>query len=140
MYKKNDDLFADITETQTIFVDMENGIFYVLPVFANIVFQLLISGKSIENIKKDFSAIPSIPSDYEQRIDYVFNALKEFHIIVEGQSGDTSMLQELNKHVITHLQESDFVYKITPSNDVQELLLDDPIHDVSLEGWQPFAK
>ncbi len=140
MYKKNDDLFADITETQTIFVDMENGIFYLLPVFANVVFQLLVSGKSIEDIKKDFGKIPNIPADYEQRIDYVFNALKEFNIIVEGQSVDDTMLKELNKYVITHLQENDFVYKITPSNDVQELLLDDPIHDVSLEGWQPFVK
>ena len=42
--------------------------------------------------------------------------------------------------MIQELQESDFAYRIEPSADVAQLLLDDPIHDVSLEGWTPVAK
>jgi hypothetical protein len=37
------------------------------------------------------------------------------------------------------MQEDGFKYIIEPSNEVQKLLLDDPIHDVSLDGWTPFA-
>lgn len=141
MYKKNDDLFADITETQTILIDMENGVFYLLSVFTNLVFKFLISGKDISEIKEIFGKLPGIPNDYEKRIDEVVKQLLELNLIVECDTIDNSMVApDFTPIVIQGMQEEDFAYIIEPSDDLQNLLLDDPIHDVSIDGWTPIEK
>lgn len=139
MYKKNDDLFADISDTQTIFVDMQNGICYLIPSFANAVFLLLLGGVNLDDIKTIFSKVPEVPSDYAKRVDDVFAKLNEYHLIVPGHS-DEAGRTSLSDTMIECLHTSDFVYNIKPSNDVYDLLMDDPIHDVSLDGWNPFEK
>ena len=55
MYNKNMDFFSDITETNTIYIDMEHGLFYLIPPFANLVFRYLLRGKTIEEIKQILS-------------------------------------------------------------------------------------
>lgn len=141
MYKKNDDLFADITETQTILIDMENGVFYLLSVFTNLVFKLLIAGKDVPTIKEMFSKLPDIPKDYEERIDHVVNQLIKLNLIIESNDIDKSAVApEFTPIVIQGMQEEDFAYDIEPSTDLQNLLLDDPIHDVSIDGWTPIEK
>lgn len=140
MYKKNPDFFSDITGSQVIFIDMEQGVFYLLPLFASLVFKFLIKGYDIKQIKETFSKIPEIPDDYESRIDSVLETLLEFKLIVESDTPDTIEDVLLNDLTYQDLQEEDFAFDITPSTDVQKLLLDDPIHDVSLDGWTPIEK
>ncbi len=140
MYKRNPDLFADITGSQVIFIDMEAGMFYLLPLFASLVLRFLLNGKELAEIKDIFSKIPEIPDDFEQRIDEVFDSLLEYKLIIESKEPDNIATVELNDLTYQDLQEEDFGYEITPSNDVQKLLLDDPIHDVSLDGWTPVVK
>ena len=137
MYKRNPDFFADITGSQVIFIDMEAGMFYLLPLFASLVLRFLLNGKELSEIKDIFSKIPEIPADYKQRIDEVFDALKQYKLIVESKEPDNIDTVILNDLTYQDLQEEEFGYEITPSNDVQKLLLDDPIHDVSLDGWTP---
>ena len=72
-YKKNDDFFSDITGALTIFIDMEQGFFYLLPLFASLVCRFLLNGKTLDEIKEIFSTFPEIPDDYETRI----NAIKD---------------------------------------------------------------
>ena len=140
MFKKNDDFFADIADTQTIFIDTENGIFYLLPILANLVFKFLTSGKTLPEIFDIFAKIDGIPSDYQARIQNVFDNLTKYKLIVECNDCDCESEPELTGDIIQGLQESNFANKIEPSNDVQQLLLDDPIHDVSLDGWTPIAQ
>ncbi len=140
MYKKNPDFFSDITGSQVIFIDMEQGVFYLLPLFASLVFKFLIKGYDIKQIKETFSKVPEIPDDYESRIDSVLETLLEFKLIVESDTPDTIEDVLLNDLTYQDLQEEDFAFDITPSTDVQKLLLDDPIHDVSLDGWTPIEK
>ena len=137
MYKRNPDFFADITGSQVIFIDMEAGMFYLLPLFASLVLRFLLNGKELSEIKDIFSKIPEIPADYKQRIDEVFDALKQYKLIIESKEADNIAAVVLNDLTYQDLQEEEFGYEITPSNDVQKLLLDDPIHDVSLDGWTP---
>lgn len=140
MYKKNPDFFCDITGSQVIFIDMEQGVFYLLPLFASLVLKFLIKGFDLSQIKEIFSKIPEIPSDYESRIDSVLENLLKFNLIVESETPDTIEDIVLNELTYQDLQEEDFTFDITPSTDVQKLLLDDPIHDVSLDGWTPIEK
>ena len=140
MYKRNPDFFSDITGSQVIFIDMDQGLFYLLPLFASMVFRMLLNGKTLSEIKDIFANIPEIPKDYEQRIDDVFNNLIKYKLIIESDNSDNIEPVILNDLAYQDLQEEDFAYQITPSNDVQKLLLDDPIHDVSLDGWTPIAK
>ena len=140
MYKKIPDFFSCIAGSQVIFIDMEQGVFYLLPLFASLVFKFLIKGYDIKQIKETFSKIPEIPDDYESRIDSVLETLLEFKLIVESDTPDTIEDVLLNDLTYQDLQEEDFAFDITPSTDVQKLLLDDPIHDVSLDGWTPIEK
>ena len=140
MYKRNPDFFSDITGSQVIFIDMEQGVFYLMPLFASLVFKLLIKGNDIQTIKDIFSKIPEIPDDYEERIDSVFKDLQKFNLIVQSDIPDDIQDVVLTDLTYQDLQEEDFAYDITPSTDVQKLLLDDPIHDVSLDGWTPVEK
>ena len=140
MYKKNPDFFADITGSQVIFIDMDQGLFYLLPLFASLVFRFLLNGKTLSEIKDIFSKFPEIPNDYEKRIDDVFNNLIQYKLILESDEPDNIDNVILNDLTYQDLQEEEFSYEIKPSNDVQKLLLDDPIHDVSLDGWTPTAK
>ena len=137
MYKRNPDFFVDITGSQVIFIDMEAGMFYLLPLFASLVLRFLLNGKELSEIKDIFSKIPEIPADYKQRIDEVFDALIQYKLIIESKEADNIAAVVLNDLTYQDLQEEEFGYEITPSNDVQKLLLDDPIHDVSLDGWTP---
>lgn len=140
MFKHNDKMFADITDTQTIFIDMESGVFYILPLFANLVFRLLLNRKTIEEITDILSKLPEAPADTVQRIQNVYDNLIKYQLILESDTPDTVPEIQLTDILIQDLQESNFAYKIEPSTDVQQLLLDDPIHDVSLDGWTPFAQ
>lgn len=140
MFKRNDDFFSDIIDTQTLFIDMENGLFYLLPLFANLVFKYIINGKTIDEIAEVMSTIPEIPSDYIERIKHVYEKLIEYKLIVDSDVPDTIPEPELTDLIIQELQESDFAYVVEPSADVAKLLLDDPIHDVSLDGWTPVVK
>ena len=140
MFKRNDDFFSDIIDTQTIFIDMENGLFYLLPLFANLVFKYIINGKTIDEIAEVMATIPEIPSDYIERIKHVYEKLIEYKLIVDSDVPDKIPEPELTDLIIQELQESDFAYVVEPSADVAKLLLDDPIHDVSLDGWTPVVK
>lgn len=140
MFKSNDSFFADITDTQSIFIDVEQGIFYILPTFANFVFRMLISGKNIEEIKQISGTIDQIPSDYANRIDTIFKNLTKYNLIVPSETEASSQSFNMYDELIQELQEDNFSYEITPSTDVQKLLMDDPIHDVSLNGWSPVVK
>lgn len=140
MYKRNSDFFADITGSQVIFIDMDQGLFYLLPLFASLVLRLLLNGKTLSDIKGIFAEIPEIPADYEKRIDDVFNNLIKYKLIIESDTPDDIAEPLLNYLTHQDLQEEEFNYEIKPSTDVQKLLLDDPIHDVSLDGWTPTAK
>ena len=140
MYKRNPDFFADLTESQTIFIDMDAGVFYLLPLFASLVFRMLINGASLKDIQNTLSKIPEIPSDYTKRIDEVISELLRHKLIIESDTPETLPEININEIIIHELQESDFNYAIEPSTDLQKLLLDDPIHDVSLDGWTPVVK
>jgi hypothetical protein len=140
MFKHNNEMFADITDFQTIFIDMESGVFYILPLFANLVFKMILNGKNIEEIAAAFKDIPEIPDDYVTRIQNVYDNLIKYKLILPSDTVESLPEPQLTELVLQDLQETDFAYNIEPSTDVQQLLLDDPIHDVSLDGWTPFAK
>lgn len=140
MYKINDDFFYDATDIQTVFVDIENGIFYLLPVFANLILNMLLTGKNVDDINDTFSTIEHIPTDYKSRISSVIKKLTEYKLIIPSDVMSDTQPMIITDNIVQELQESDFAFEITPSDDVQALLLDDPIHDVSLDGWNPITK
>ena len=140
MYKINEDFFYDATDLQTVFVDVEHGIFYLLPVFANLVLNMLLIGKNTGDINDAFSKIDNIPLDYKSRIADIIKKLLKYELIVQCDETQKIDPMFITSNIIQELQESDFAYEIKPSDDVQSLLLDDPIHDVSLDGWNPIAK
>ncbi|MCQ2574759.1 MAG: hypothetical protein MJ156_01475 [Alphaproteobacteria bacterium] len=111
-----------------------------MPTFANFVFRMLISGKNIEEIKQISGTIDQIPSDYANRIDTIFKNLTKYNLIVPSETEASSQSFNMYDELIQELQEDNFSYEITPSTDVQKLLMDDPIHDVSLNGWSPVVK
>ncbi len=137
MYIRNPEFFCDTNDNKTIFIDLENGVFYILPIFANLVFRALVSGKTMDETLQILQDIEQMPSDVATRADKVLNQLLEYRLIVDSDLVDIVPMPEITENLIMDIQDEEFEYEITVSSDIQKMLMDDPIHDVSLDGWSP---
>lgn len=137
MYTKNDKLFCDMSDARTIFVDLDQGLFYAFTIFSNMVFRFLISGKTLDETFSAIQNIPGMPSDINDRIQTAFDKLIEYNLIVESDAPAIVPMIEITETLIQDIRDEDFDPTIQCSTDVQKLLMDDPIHDVSAEGWSP---
>ena len=137
MYIRNPEFFCDTNDNKTIFIDLDNGVFYILPIFANLVFRALISGKTMDETIEMLRAIEQMPVDVAARAEKVLGQMLEYRLVCESDVSDNIPMPEITENLIMDIQDEDFEYEITMSSDIQKMLMDDPIHDVSLDGWSP---
>lgn len=137
MYTKNDKLFCDMSDARTIFVDLDQGLFYAFTIFANLVFRFLISGKTLDETIEAIQNIPGMPANIAEATKTAFNKLIEYNLIVESDTPDIVPMLPITETLVYDMRDEDFDPTIQCSTDVQKLLMDDPIHDVSAEGWSP---
>lgn len=137
MYIKNDNFFCDMSDLRTIFVDLDQGVFYALTVFANLVFRFLISGKTLDETIETIQNIPGVPENIADSVKITFNDLIKYNLIIESDDPVTIPMININENLIQDIIDEGFDPIIQTSADLQKLLMDDPIHDVSVEGWAP---
>lgn len=137
MYTKNDELFCDMSDLRTIFVDLEQGVFYALTVFANLIFRFLISGKTLDETIETIQKIPGVPENIADSIKITFNDLIKYNLILKSDTPAIIPMIDVNDNLIQDIIDEGFDPVIQVSADLQKLLMDDPIHDVSAEGWAP---
>jgi hypothetical protein len=132
MYTINKDkVFCDINNDLAIIINSDTGIYYSLNVFGTKVFQNIIAGVSTNDIGKDLKKLSNCPADIEDKLKKFTDTLIEKEIIIEGKSdGDKVVITEQDAI------EQNFGFGFEEYADMQEMLLIDPIHDVSDEGWK----
>ncbi|MBE6459914.1 MAG: hypothetical protein E7009_02935 [Alphaproteobacteria bacterium] len=126
-----------MSDARTIFVDLDQGLFYAFTIFSNLVFRFLISGKTLDETIIAIQDIPGMPTDIINRIKTAFDKLIEYNLIVESDTPEIVPMLKITETLVHDMRDEDFDPTIQCSTDVQKLLMDDPIHDVSAEGWTP---
>lgn len=133
-YKLNESkMFADIADNLAIVINSETGIYYGMNSFGSVIFDALIKGVSVENIKQSLKAMPEAPADIETKFDTFLTALIEDEVVVEAP--ENNMLVPIDLQIA---KTDAFVMDFQSYTDAQEMLLADPIHEVKEEtGWTP---
>ena len=134
-YKLNEPkMLADITEGTAIVINSVTGIYYGMNYFGTAIYENLLSGSTVDDIKEAVSALPGVPEDVEGKISSFIDKLISFEILVpvDGPSTRAAVIDPV-------IAEADsFTPACKDYKDIQELLFADPIHEVDAdEGWRP---
>lgn len=126
-------MFADITDGIAIIINSETGIYYGMNTFATNVYENIVAGVSIENIKAEIEKLSDLPADFEDNFKMFIDAMVEKEVLVEADENNAQANIDENL-----AKEDNYVLELKEYNDAQELLLADPIHEVKEEtGWTP---
>ena len=133
-YQLNEEkMFADITDGIAIIINSETGIYYGMNTFATNVYENIVAGVSIENIKAEIEKLSDLPADFEDNFKMFIDAMVEKEILVEAE--DNNAQANIDENLA---KEDNYVLELKEYNDAQEVLLADPIHEVKEEtGWTP---
>lgn len=140
MYKQNEELFTDNVNDQIVFLDIKQGKFYLLPKFVEFIYKCIISGASVDDIKNMLIQFSKCDKTVLNKVDVAFNELIQLNILQETDNFTKTALPILDDDLFMDFQDENFDSIITVSTDIQKLLLDDPVHDVSTDGWDPIKK
>lgn len=126
-------MFADITDGIAIIINSETGIYYGMNTFATNVYENIIAGANIENIKAEIDKISNLPIDFDNNFKMFIDAMIEKEILIKTNDNNTQASIDENL-----AKEDNYILELKEYNDAQELLLADPIHEVKEEtGWTP---
>ena len=133
-YRLNEEkMFADITDGIAIIINSETGIYYGMNTFATNVYENLVAGVSIEDIKAEIEKLSDLPADFEDNFKMFIDAMVEKEVLVKADENNAQANIDENL-----AKEDNYVLELKEYNDAQELLLADPIHEVKEEtGWTP---
>lgn len=127
-------MFTDITDGIAIIINSETGIYYGLNAFATNVYENIVRGASIEDIKEELKNINPENKTLLDNFEAFIKAMAEKEILILS-SEDKNETAQIDKN---SAKEDNFILELKEYNDAQELLLADPIHEVKDEtGWTP---
>ena len=127
-------MFTDITDGIAIIINSETGIYYGLNAFATNVYENIVRGVSIEDIKEELKNINPDNNAILDNFEAFIKAMAEKEILILS-SEDKNETAQIDKN---SAKEDNFILELKEYNDAQELLLADPIHEVKDEtGWTP---
>ena len=132
MYKLNSDsMYYDYADGLAILINHQTGTYYATNSLASEVLDRLLAGKSIGKIAEAVKKLPGCPGDIDDKLNEFVNLLKGKQIILDDETksgGDEPM----NKSVLS----DGFALEIEEFDEIQDLILADPIHDVDpTQGW-----
>lgn len=133
-YRLNEEkMFADVTDGIAIIINSETGIYYGMNTFATNVYENIVAGASIEDIKAEIKKLSDLPPDFEDNFKIFIDVMLEKEILVKTFDSDAQA--NIDKNLA---KEDNYILELKEYNDAQELLLADPIHEVKEEtGWTP---
>lgn len=126
-------MYADIAEGTAIIIDSTTGIYFGLNGFATSVYENLVAGASVEEIKAAAKQLTGAPAGIDADIDAFIEDLLAKEIIEPAAESSAAVALSADA-----AEADGFVLDCTAFEDAQELLLADPIHEVKEdEGWSP---
>lgn len=132
MYRLNDTkMFYDMAEGQAIIINFTTGIYYGTSSLGSAVLDALLAGAEETDVLTAVQSLPGCPADMEEQLKAFTAKLLELEILVRSEAGAGCPVT-----LDTAALEDGFVLSVDEFNEVQDLLLADPIHDVDVEaGW-----
>lgn len=120
-------------DNETIIINLETGVYYSLNPTATLVWKGLIAGISIHAIAAElqirYPETPDVAAAVQKFINFI--AMEQ---LIEGSVAGASDVEKFKGEVA-----ADTRAFVTPTiekyEDMQEMLLADPIHEVEQDGW-----
>lgn len=128
MYKLNEqEIFYDVAEGQAIIINSLNGCYYSLNMLSSKVFEDIIAGYSAADIEKALKEI----SGRDFNVSAFVEKLVSENIILESDEENSDELKYNNE-----IFADGYNLELTKFDDMQDLLLSDPVHDADPNvGW-----
>lgn len=132
MYEMNkQEIFYDNADGQGIIINSLNGCYYSLNLVSTAVFELLCAGHSPEAIAEALLALKGCPENIGQETEAFARSLLAEEILTLAAlvpAGEIQLSEEIFRE--------GFKLSFTKFDDMQDLLLSDPVHEASPEmGW-----
>jgi hypothetical protein len=138
MLIKNPDIFSEFSDGQMIFIDMDKGVFYLLRHTGTWAAQNKFNGVDTASIVSAIKSVPLCPDDIDARLENMFAKMIEFGLVSDDGTAEHAQTLEISNRQSLYFQDDFFNCEVQFSNDVSEMLINDPVHDVSSLGWSPF--
>jgi len=123
-------------ERETVIINLEDGLYYSLSTSATEILNLLKEGLSVEEIIALLSAHYANRQDLPGLVENFVADIVNQGIVVPGNGDSQVKLEDVAKIFPPKESESHFAPPVlTRFDDMQEILLLDPIHQVSEQGW-----
>lgn len=130
-YRVNEQkIIHETLEGETILINLETGNYYSMNETGSVAWELLIAHHSPEQITAAFASLYTIESDQvRSELPAFFEELSRQELILPSEEAPALIepLSPTNKPYTTP--------SIQTYEDMQEMLLADPIHDVDAVGW-----
>lgn len=132
MYRLNSEkMFYDIADGQAIVINFETGMYYGTSTLGSQVLDALLSGKSPIIIGEAINKNADCKDDINVQIDQFIQSLLQKEILVQDDQPYSDDTLETVAVV-----DGDYSLQLNEFAEVQDLLLADPVHDVSADiGW-----
>lgn len=132
MYEMNkQEIFYDNADGQGIIINSLNGCYYSLNLVSTAVFELLCAGHSPEAIAEALLALKGCPENIGQETEAFARSLLEERILIPS-----ALAPEEEIKLPAEVFQEGFKLSFTKFDDMQDLLLSDPVHEASPEmGW-----
>ncbi len=132
MYKLNEEkMFYDMAEGQAIVINFTTGMYYGTSSLGSAALDALLNGASVDAVLTAIKALDGCPANIEEDLNSFINALLEKEVIVASE-GTAEAPVSIDAAALT----DGFTLSVDEFNEVQDLILADPVHDVDVEqGW-----
>lgn len=131
MYRLNDEkMFYDMAEGQAIVINFTTGIYYGTSSLGSAVMDALLAGADEAGVLAAIQALPGCPADMDAQLKAFVLRLQELEILLSVDAAGSACTIDASA-----LQDG-FLLTVDEFNEVQDLILADPVHDVDVEqGW-----
>jgi len=130
---RNKQVINETLDNETIIINLESGVYYSLNPIATLVWKGLIAGISIQVIAAElqtrYPETPDVAAAVQKFITFI--AMEQ---LIETTVAGTSDLEQFKAEVAANTNPF-LAPSVEKYEDMQEMLLADPIHEVEQDGW-----
>ncbi len=129
-------VLSETIEGETVIIHLGSGFYYSIDKRGSAIWELVINGETKESVVTDLTErLGQSREVMEKEVDYLINKfiVEDLVKIADGES-----VKKVNTVEIYNSIKHDVKFepsKLNKFTDMHDLLLLDPIHDVSDEGW-----
>lgn len=133
MYKLNEEkMFFDMSEDQAIVIDSTSGTYYAMNMLASFAFDYLTKGADLQTLADAIRKLPGCPEDVDSKLESFVARLLAHEILVADEANTFAGTVEAAP--LWFMEGCEF--SLESYQDMADLILADPVHDVDVEfGW-----